>query len=68
MAAVIWSTLALHPRSLAEDARIALMGVEPPVVVAGAEHVPARGPCLVACNHYSRPGFDTWWLVLAMGV
>jgi 1-acyl-sn-glycerol-3-phosphate acyltransferase len=66
VAAVLWSTLSLRPRSLARDAPVALTGVEPPVVVAGAEHVPARGPCLVACNHYSRPGFDAWWLALAI--
>ena len=32
--------------------------------VVGAEYVPRRGPCLVACNHYTRPGFAAWWLVM----
>jgi 1-acyl-sn-glycerol-3-phosphate acyltransferase len=34
--------------------------------VLGGEHVPAHGPCLVVCNHYTRPGLGAWWLVLAI--
>jgi len=34
--------------------------------VLGAEHIPACGPCLVICNHYSRPGFGAWWIALAI--
>jgi 1-acyl-sn-glycerol-3-phosphate acyltransferase len=34
--------------------------------VLGDEHIPARGPRLVACNHYSRPGFSAWWPALAI--
>jgi 1-acyl-sn-glycerol-3-phosphate acyltransferase len=36
------------------------------LAVRGAENIPTRGPCLVACNHYSRPGFAAWWLALAI--
>ena len=42
------------------------MGLHPAPEVLGADHIPARGPCLVACNHYSRPGFGAWWLALAI--
>lgn len=42
------------------------MGLRPGPEVLGGEHIPPRGPCLVACNHYSRPGFAAWWLALGI--
>jgi 1-acyl-sn-glycerol-3-phosphate acyltransferase len=45
---------------------MAVAGLHPEIEVLGSEHVPAHGPCLVACNHYSWPGFSTWWLALAI--
>jgi hypothetical protein len=39
--------------------------VEPPELV-GTENIPPRGPCLVTCNHYTRPGFGSWWLTLSV--
>jgi 1-acyl-sn-glycerol-3-phosphate acyltransferase len=62
----LWSVSTLRPRSFARDARVAVMGLCPELEVVGAEHIPPRGPCLVTCNHYSRPGFDAWWLALAI--
>ena len=62
----LWSVLALQPRSFARDAQTAVTGLYPELEVLGGEHVPSSGPCLVACNHYNRPGFDTWWLALAI--
>jgi 1-acyl-sn-glycerol-3-phosphate acyltransferase len=66
MPGFLWSVAALRPRSLARDARIAVAGLRPSMEVMGSEHIPARGPCLVTCNHYGRPGFATWWLALAI--
>jgi 1-acyl-sn-glycerol-3-phosphate acyltransferase len=43
-----------------------MAGLHPPAEIHGGEHIPSRGPCLVVCNHYSRPGFPTWWLALAI--
>ncbi|MBN1979795.1 MAG: 1-acyl-sn-glycerol-3-phosphate acyltransferase [Anaerolineae bacterium] len=63
---ILWSALMLRRRSFVRDARAALAGLQPPLEVAGGENVPARGPLLVACNHYNRPGFDAWWLALAI--
>lgn len=62
----LWDVLAQRPRSFARDARVAVAGLHPPPMVTGTEHVPAEGPCLVTCNHYSRPGFAAWWLTLAI--
>jgi hypothetical protein len=66
VAGLIWAALAKRSRSFAHDARWAVSGLRPPLRVLGAEHIPARGPCLVACNHYSRPGLDAWWLALGI--
>jgi 1-acyl-sn-glycerol-3-phosphate acyltransferase len=66
VAGVVWAALTLRPRSLARDARVALAGLSPALEVRGEENVPAQGPILVTCNHYSRPGFAAWWLALAI--
>jgi len=66
VAEVVWAALTLRPRSVARDATFALTGLRPALAVRGAENIPTQGPCLVACNHYSRPGFAAWWLALAI--
>ncbi len=62
----LWAALTLRPRSFARDAQLAMRGLRPDLEVLGGKHVPPRGPCLVTCNHYSRPGFDAWWLALGI--
>jgi hypothetical protein len=66
VADILWSLLALRPRSFARDAQVALTGLRPPPEVLGDENVSPCGPLLVVCNHYSRPGFDAWWLALVI--
>lgn len=66
VAGSLWAALTLQPRALARDACMALARLRPPLQVDGKENVPAHGPVLVTCNHYSRPGFATWWLALAI--
>ena len=66
MGGFLWSVAALRPRSLAHDAQMAVTGLCPQVQVLGSEHIPAHGPCLVTCNHYSRPDFAAWWITLAI--
>ena len=55
-----------RPRSFRADARAALAGLRPPLKVLGGENLPAAGPCLLTMNHYYRPGFQAWWLALAL--
>jgi len=62
----LWAVLTLRPRSLARDAQTALAGLRPVLEITGKENIPTRGPFLLTCNHYSRPGFATWWLALAI--
>ena len=34
--------------------------------VYGIENIPETGPYLVTINHYTRPGFGSWWLALGV--
>lgn len=61
---LVWSTATGRRRSFAVDARRAVRGS--PYLVLGAEHIPARGACLVLCNHYTRPGLGAWWIALSV--
>ncbi|MCX7682662.1 MAG: 1-acyl-sn-glycerol-3-phosphate acyltransferase [Anaerolineae bacterium] len=65
-AALLWSAITLRPRSFARDAGASWAGISPAPVVVGVEYIPTHGPCLVVCNHYSRPGFAAWWIALAI--
>jgi 1-acyl-sn-glycerol-3-phosphate acyltransferase len=65
-AGVVGSALVRRRRSFARDALRAVERLPAPMEVRRGEHIPRQGPCLVACNHYTRPGFDAWWLVLAV--
>ncbi len=63
---LVWAALTGRSRSFACDARRAVRELSPDLKVLGQQHIPARGPCLVMCNHYSRPGFEAWWIGLAI--
>ena len=34
--------------------------------VSGAEFIPQSGPILLVANHYTRPSFRSWWLVMSL--
>ncbi len=53
-------------RSFALDAQVATQAMRPSVRVTGAEAIPATGPCLVVCNHYTRAGLGAWWIALSV--
>lgn len=65
-AGLAWTALGRGQRSFVRDARRAVAVLRPPLEVLGGEHVPPTGPLLVACNHYSRPGFQAWWIAFAI--
>ncbi len=65
-AGVAWSVLWLRPRSMRRDSGLAITGISPRLAVTGAENIPPEQACLLVCNHYSRPGFAAWWIVLAI--
>ena len=53
-------------RSFREDARNCIARLNPPLRVLGEEYIPQAGPCVITFNHYYRPGFNAWWLGLAL--
>jgi 1-acyl-sn-glycerol-3-phosphate acyltransferase len=65
-AKIAWSALRGEARSFAEDARRLTAALPEPLQVRGRQHIPTRGPLLVTCNHYTRPGLPAWWMTLAI--
>jgi 1-acyl-sn-glycerol-3-phosphate acyltransferase len=60
------SALLGRRRSFQADARALAERLRPPLQVEGGEHIPADGPRLITVNHYSRPGFPSWWVALGV--
>jgi hypothetical protein len=53
-------------RSFRCDGQSCLGRLRPPLRVLGEENIPAAGPCIITFNHYYRPGFNAWWMSLAL--
>jgi hypothetical protein len=53
-------------RSFRRDGQACLLRLDPPLRLLGRENLPASGPALITFNHYYRPGFDAWWMALAI--
>lgn len=53
-------------RSFRADAVACIARLVPPLQVHGKENIPVSGPCLLTFNHYSCPGFNAWWIALAV--
>lgn len=53
-------------RSFRDDAQAFLTRLRPALCIYGQEHIPGAGPVLLTVNHYTRPGFQAWWLALAI--
>jgi hypothetical protein len=63
---VAWSLVVGRHRSILTDALAAFADGLPKFNILGGENIPQSEPCLVVCNHYSRPGFKAWWFVLGI--
>jgi hypothetical protein len=53
-------------RSFRHDGQLCIERLVPPLRVYCKENIPQSGPCLISFNHYYRPGFNAWWMSLAM--
>jgi hypothetical protein len=53
-------------RSFRRDGELCIERLKPPLRILGAENIPPSGPCLITFNHYYRPGFNAWWMALAL--
>jgi hypothetical protein len=63
---IFLSILTRGQRSLRMDARRMVGGLRPPLLVRGSPPSIGAHGTLVAVNHYHRPGFDAWWIALAI--
>jgi len=53
-------------RSFREDALRCLAQGQPEIRVTGRENIPTSAPALLVFNHYSRSGFQAYWIALAV--
>jgi hypothetical protein len=53
-------------RSFRADGMECMALLQPPLKILGAENIPQTGPALLTFNHYYRPGFQAWWMALAL--
>ncbi|MGA2504369.1 MAG: 1-acyl-sn-glycerol-3-phosphate acyltransferase [Anaerolineales bacterium] len=53
-------------RSFRRDGQMCTERLIPPLRILGKENIPQGGPCLITFNHYYRPGFNAWWMALAL--
>ncbi len=60
------AVLSLEQRSFHADALALAQRLKPPLQIHGNEALPACGPRLIVVNHYSRPGFPSWWIAIAL--
>jgi hypothetical protein len=53
-------------RSFRRDGKMCTERLMPPLRLLGEDNIPHEGPCLITFNHYFRPGFNAWWMALAL--
>ena len=58
--------LLLRPRRFRADAQACIGTLGPHLKIFGVENIPSSGAFIVTFNHYHRPGFDVWWLTMAI--
>jgi 1-acyl-sn-glycerol-3-phosphate acyltransferase len=55
------------PRSLAQDALLAIPNMPAPPLIRHADRIPESGQCVVVANHYERPGLWMAWPAIFAG-
>ena len=53
-------------RSFKADARTSTALLTPPLKILETGNIPRSRPALLLTNHYARPGFQAWWIALAI--
>ena len=57
----LWTVLVLRRRRHPGVDALDMLSGAPRPRVEGIERMPASGPCVLAMNHYERPGLRVWW-------
>jgi hypothetical protein len=63
---LFWDIIRLRERNFRSDARICINLISPPLKILNPENIPLQGPALLVTNHYAHPGFQAWWIALAI--
>jgi 1-acyl-sn-glycerol-3-phosphate acyltransferase len=66
VAGLFFDFLFKRSHSFRQDGLACIGQLKPRLQVFGAEAIPQNGPCILAFNHYFRPGFNAWWMALAL--
>jgi hypothetical protein len=66
VAGLVFDFLFERAHSFREDGLACMGQLKPALRILGAENIPQSGPCLITFNHYYRPGFNAWWMALAL--
>lgn len=66
VAGLAFDFLFKRAHSFREDGIACMEQLKPPLRILGVENIPQSGPCLITFNHYFRPGFNAWWMALAL--
>ena len=66
VAGLAFDFLFQRAHSFREDGLACMERLKPSLQVTGKENIPQSGPCIITFNHYFRPGFNAWWMALAL--
>jgi hypothetical protein len=62
---LLWSGIFRRKLSFHDTAQYCIKRLNPPLKIFGQENIPQRGPLLLVTNHYTHPGFPSWWISLS---
>jgi hypothetical protein len=66
VAGLAFDFLLRRAHSFREDGLACMGRLDPGLRLFGTEAIPQDGPCILTFNHYYRPGFNAWWMALAL--
>jgi len=66
VAGLAYDFLFRRSHSFREDGLACIGRLHPGLRLFGTEAIPQNGPCILTFNHYYRPGFNAWWMALAL--
>jgi len=62
---IFWAGIFRRKLSFHNTAQYCIKLLNPPLKVLGQENIPKSGPLLLVTNHYTNPGFSSWWITLS---
>ena len=62
---IFWAGIFRRKLSFHDTAQYCVKWLNPSLKVLGQEYIPRSGPLLLVANHYTNPGFPSWWITLS---